>query len=497
MYGILIAAILIFVFSFPLAYFSSKYNIDLDLLSRSSGFGYYGSILTNIIFASFTVIFFSLEGSIMAQGFYHVLGLPKQIGYVVSTIIIFLPVLYGMSLLSKLQKYSNFIWIFLMIIPFLFLYFKDRSYHSFFVNFRGVNGYETALSVSVQAAGVCLSLMSQIAEQIDYLRFMPTQTKENKKKWWFSVIIAGPGWVIFGAIKQVIGMYIGVYLFQQQNSQELATEPVNQFNILYSLMFPKWLASTISLLLVVLSQIKINVTNAYSGSIAWANVSTRIFKKRPDYTIFLTVQLGLCILLMECDIFSFLNSLLSFYANTAIAWVTSVASDLVFNRTFFGYSPRVPEFRRGMIYPLNPVGFCSVLFSSFLSFLAYFGAFGETYKPYSPIIAVLFALVFPPIIAISTCGMFYTRRDDDGIPIERFDYSTGLLSTKLLQCHICNGFFERPDMLLCSIHQNYSCSLCLDIDTKKEHPLVSNKSELSWKESFSKWKRRGEQITSI
>ena len=53
---------------FPVAYYSARYNIDLDLVTRGSGFGYYGSVVTNVIFATFTFIFFALEGSIMAQG---------------------------------------------------------------------------------------------------------------------------------------------------------------------------------------------------------------------------------------------------------------------------------------------------------------------------------------------------------------------------------------------------------------------------------------------
>lgn len=52
---------------YPLAYYAARYNIDLDLITRGSGFGYYGSVVTNVIFASFTFIFCA-RGSIMAQG---------------------------------------------------------------------------------------------------------------------------------------------------------------------------------------------------------------------------------------------------------------------------------------------------------------------------------------------------------------------------------------------------------------------------------------------
>ncbi|WP_308102925.1 hypothetical protein [Lentzea sp. CC55] len=61
-------------------------------------------------------------------------------------------------------------------------------------------------------AGVCLSLMGQIGEQIDYLRFMPPRTDANRRAWWTSVVLAGPGWVVFGAVKQAIGAFMAVHV---------------------------------------------------------------------------------------------------------------------------------------------------------------------------------------------------------------------------------------------------------------------------------------------
>ncbi|NUP58673.1 MAG: hypothetical protein HOQ06_04250, partial [Pseudarthrobacter sp.] len=37
--GILVAAVVIFATGFPLAYYAARYNIDLDLITRGSGFG--------------------------------------------------------------------------------------------------------------------------------------------------------------------------------------------------------------------------------------------------------------------------------------------------------------------------------------------------------------------------------------------------------------------------------------------------------------------------
>ena len=115
--GILIAAVIIFVTGVPLAIYAARYNLDLDLITRGSGFGYYGSVLTNIIFASFTFIFFALEGSIMAQGLKLGLGLPLWIGYAISSLMIIPLVIYGMKLLSKLQLWTTPFWLVLMGAP--------------------------------------------------------------------------------------------------------------------------------------------------------------------------------------------------------------------------------------------------------------------------------------------------------------------------------------------------------------------------------------------
>jgi hypothetical protein len=48
-YAILLAALVIFLTGIPLAITAARYNIDLDLITRSAGFGYFGSVITSII----------------------------------------------------------------------------------------------------------------------------------------------------------------------------------------------------------------------------------------------------------------------------------------------------------------------------------------------------------------------------------------------------------------------------------------------------------------
>ena len=217
----------------------------------------------------------------------------------------------------------------------------------------------------------------------------------------------------------------------------MANQPVHQFLEIYRDIMPAGLALTLAVILVVISQVKINVTNAYSGSLAWTNSFTRITKHYPGRLVFLAFNLLIALVLMEANMFDFLNTILGFYANCGMSWIVTVASDIVFNKYVLKLSPKQPEFRRGMLFPVNPVGFGSMIISAGVSILAFFGALGSAIQPYSPLVAIVLALILPPIIAIATKGKYYLRRTDDGIDLPMYD-EHGNPSDAELTCHVCH-----------------------------------------------------------
>ncbi|MEG8181399.1 hypothetical protein GZH49_23115 [Nocardia terpenica] len=474
--GIGIFAVVVMLTGFPLAYYAARYNIDLDLITRGSGFGYYGSVITNLVFASFTFIFFATEGSIMAQGLRLGLHVPLWLGYLVSTLLIFPLVIYGMNTLAKLQVWTTPLWLLLMVLPFVFLVVRHPDSIGTFFAYGGRDGTAVSLAGAFLAAGVCLSLIAQIAEQIDYLRFMPPRTPENARRWWGWLLLAGPGWVLFGAIKQVVGLFLAVYLIANlPGAQDIANQPVHQFLEIYRDMVPSWLAMTLAVVLVVISQIKINVTNAYSGSLAWTNSFTRVTKTYPGRLVFLGLNLAIALILMEANMFDFLNNILGFYANCGIAWIVTVATDIAVNKYLLKISPKRPEFRRGMLYDINPVGPVGFGLSAVLSIATFFGLFGSALKPYSPIVAVVVAFVATPLTAIATRGRYYLRRTDDGIDLPMLD-EHGNPSGETLTCHVTGLDFERPDMIASAIpgpegEIQYISSLALSTDRSGEHVL--------------------------
>lgn len=477
--GILIAAVLIFISSFPLAYYAARYNVDLDLISRGSGFGYLGSILTNLIFVSFTFILFATEGAIMAQGLKVGFGLPLWAGYLVSSLMIIPLVMYGMKILAKLQSWTNPLWLIMMGLPLAFLLIKKPDSVSTFMAYSGQNGEGVNFASMMLAAGVCLSLTAQIAENIDYLRFMPPKTPKNKRSWWTAVILGGPGWVFLGAAKQIIGVFLAVYIIANLNqSTDMAMEPVNQFLSMYKEMMPGWLAVALAVFLVVVSQIKINVTNAYSGSLAWTNIYSRTFKRYPGRITFVVLNVGIALALMEFNMFQVLGFVLSFYSNFAIAWIFTVAADIVFNKYLLKLSPLEPEFRRGMLYNVNPVGVVSVLAAGGISVAMFFGAFGDGIAAFSPLFSAIIAVIVTPLMAVITKGRYYLRRSHDGIDVPMFD-EHGNPSDHKLTCAITGEEVERPDMVASAKtgpngETLYVSSLALTLDTTGEHVLPAD-----------------------
>ncbi|MGW2248922.1 purine-cytosine permease family protein [Kitasatospora sp. NPDC001660] len=461
MVAILAAAVVIFLTGIPISYYSAKYSIDMDLLTRGAGFGYLGSTLTSVIYASFTFIFFALEGSIMAQALQLGVGIPLPVAYLIASLIILPLVVYGMTALSKMQVWTQPIWLVLMVAPFVSIAVQDPGTFSAFTHFAGNSPTGSRISlIGIGAgAGVALSLIAQIGEQVDYLRFMPDKTPQNAKKWWGAVIGAGPGWVVLGAAKQIGGAFLA-FTIAGSVGLDKADQPIQQYLAGFR-TFAAPVALGLATFFVILSQIKINSTNAYSGSLSWSNFFSRLTHRHPGRVVYIFLNVGIALALMEGGVFGFLNTVLGFYSNVAIAWIGAVVADLVINKPL-ELSPSYVEFKRAHLHNFNPVGFGSMLIASAVSITAYFGAFGSYGTAFSPFIALLLAMALSPLLAVLTKGRYYiARTDDQDEPLFTED---GLLSAATLTCTVCAEDFERPDIAGCPFHQGAICSLCCSLE---------------------------------
>ncbi len=458
--AVLLAAVTIFLTSMPIAYYSSKYSIDMDLLTRGAGFGYFGSTLTSLIYASFTFIFFALEGSIMAQALDRGLGIPLWLGYLICSLLVLPLVIFGMTLLAKLQVWTQPVWLVLMFAPFVALMITDPGLFSDWTSFKGNSDDSGFNALSMGAgAGIALSLIAQIGEQVDYLRFMPAKTAKNARRWWSAVLAAGPGWVILGAFKQLGGAFLAFYVATEVGLTK-AGEPIEQFIGGFDSFLPTGIVLGVAVFFVILSQIKINVTNAYSGSLSWSNFFSRALHWHPGRVVWVFFNVAIALLLMEANLFSFLGKILGFYSNIAIAWIGAVVADLIIIKPLLKIGPSYIEFKRAHLYPINPVGFGAMVVASVFSILAFYGAFGDYLDAFSPFLALVIAMVLAPLIAIATKGKYYIAREPD--------YGAGAAPVAdpnaELVCVVCQQPYELPDMASCPFHTGPICSLCCTLE---------------------------------
>jgi len=65
---------------------------------------------------------------------------------------------------------------------------------------------------------------------------------------------------------------------------------------------------------VVVSQLKINVTNAYAGSLAWSNFFSRLTHSHPGRVVWVLFNSVIAFMLMEMNVFQALGEVLGLYS---------------------------------------------------------------------------------------------------------------------------------------------------------------------------------------
>jgi signal transduction histidine kinase/purine-cytosine permease-like protein len=476
--AVLVVSLIIFLVSLPIAYWCSIANVDIDLLTRGAGFGYIGSTITSIIYASFTLIFFAIETSIWAQALKVATGLNIVVGYLVCSLVIIPIVFFGVTAINQLQRWSQPIWVAMMVAPFGFILYKDPQVLSAWVAFEGGNpGGGFNILMFGAASGVLFSLVAQIGEQADYLRFLPDRTPANRGAWWAAMLMAGPGWIVIGALKILAGSLLAVLALRAGSSASESVEPIHMFVRAYQFVVDNpATALALAAIFVTISQIKINVTNAYSGSLAMSNCFVRLGHFHPGRVVWLVFNVLIALLLSLLGIFETLEAVLSVYSTVAIAWIGAMVADLVvLKRT--GISPPYIEFKRAHLYDINPVGCGATLIASVIAIVAYAGAFGPVVQSLFGFIALAAAFVSAIVIAYATGGRYYIARSDAQYRNKP--------TTLLVECCICEREYEAPDMAHCPFYKGPICSLCCGLELhcndfcKNPNDVTDSTSELS------------------
>jgi signal transduction histidine kinase/CheY-like chemotaxis protein/purine-cytosine permease-like protein len=459
-WAIAAVSVLIYLTSLPISYYAARYGVDMDLLTRGAGFGYIGSTVTSLLYAIFTFIFFALEAAIMSLALQLYFHISLAIAYVLSSLVVIPIVMFGITLINRLQSWTQPLWLVLFVLPYAAVLWHHPGVLADWTTFAGFAPQGRAFSIIAfgQASTVVFALIVQVGEQVDYLRFLPPLTAQNRTRWWLALLAAGPGWIVPGALKMLGGAFLAFVAIQHEVDIAHAAQPTQMYLVAYHLLLdPLGLASwalPAMTLFVIVSQLKINVTNAYAGSLAWSNFFARLTHSHPGRVVWLVFNVMIALLLVEVGVFDAIGKVLSLYANVAIAWVGALFADLVINKPL-GYSPRHIEFKRAHLYDVNPVGVGAMLIAAAVAMLAHAGLFGVLANAMSSFIAFGVAFACAPVIAILTRGRYY---------IARTARPTGEATS--LRCAICENAFEPDDTAYCPAYGGTICSLCCSLDSR-------------------------------
>lgn len=460
---------LFFITGFPIAYYSAKHGLDIDLLTRGAGFGYLGSTITSLIYATFTFIFFAIEAAILASAFEVLLGIPLQVGYALSALFVIPIVTHGIRAISRFQVGTQWIWLILQVSAIAVVVTQEYQHFYNWTEYTPSSLPHSAYFDWIlfgSAASVLFALMAQIGEQVDYLRFFPKKTPQNQRRWWFWLILAGPGWVFIGAIKMLLGSFLAYLAISDGATAIQATDPTYLYQrIFFFLTSSPTTALMLAAVFVFICQMKINLTNAYAGSIAWSNFFSRLTHSHPGRVVWLVFNVTIALLLMELGIYQALGAILGVFAIAAVSWLGSLSADLLINKPL-GLSPNYVEFKRAHLYDINPVGTGSMLIATTLGLVSYLGVFGEEAKSLCHFISLATCFVCVPLIAWVTKGKYYlARQSPELIPmIEQAQQCN--LRYVTLTCGICENAFETEDMSFCSAYMQPICSLCCSLDVR-------------------------------
>ena len=456
--AVMVVGFIIFLTGIPISYHAAKNGTDIDLLTRGASFGYIGSTITSLIYASFTFIFFALEAAIMAMALKLTVGVPLGWGYLISAVVVIPLVTHGITLISRFQLWTQPLWILLQLLPLGFIAWHDfqsvQSWTGFEVSQNAAGGHFDLLLFGA-ASSVVFSLIAQIGEQVDFLRFLPNERKPSRR-WFMAMLSAGPGWIVIGMFKILIGSFLAWLALSHGFSATEAADPTRMYMVAFNYLTQSPnMALVLAGVFVVISQLKINVTNAYAGSIAWSNFFSRLTHNHPGRVVWLVFNVTIALVLMELGIYRVLEDILGAYSIVALAWVGSLVADLVINRPL-GLRPQQMEFKRAYLYDINPVGVGSMLAACAIGFSAYLGLFGDVARALSSFLALGSTFLVSPLIAWFTGGRYYIARPADVIQGDG----------DLLQCSICEHHFEHEDMATCPAYGGHICSLCCSLDVR-------------------------------
>lgn len=443
-YNVLIAIVYIFAVQTGLNLLfvkaASRTGLSSDLMSRGLGLGFDGSAWTTLVYWVGWITFFATEGQILASAVTAQTGLPEAVSKLIVGVS-FLPlVLYGLGFMAKFQTWTLYLYVVGIAALLAKVIFSGPGTGELARFYQGHAGNVGGLGLLGALAAYNGLLPNVLFGHADLARLLANDgslTRSGRRDvLWISLVPYSLfAYVVFGVI--------GLYLWAATGG---STNPGTYF------------VGTIGIagfLLIILTQIRINLINAYSGSLSLANFFSRLHVV-PGRPVWAIVMVGVGTALMYLNVLGNLGTVLTYEGILLFAWVGVVVADLVLVRGVHRYGPaegRFIEYRRSMLPHWNPVGVVPLAVSTVVGLVLAIGGqnglFGGTIAlDLSSWVALLLAILLTWWLGVRDRGRSYAIR-----PI--IDWPRSDLVT---ECPLDSEVVSTHDLFPCPYHGQWICS---------------------------------------
>ncbi|HWK21889.1 MAG TPA: cytosine permease [Ureibacillus sp.] len=382
-----------------ISYLAAKTGLNVNLLARGGGFGYLGASITSLIYALNFIMYCAIEGSIMAYAVHEYISFVPVPALMIFFGLAVIPLnWFGIKQLDKLQKWSMPIFLFFLIAGFIALAMTANKFAGNVWTFLP-EGLQVGGGSLIACIGVMNGLVGIMALLVsDYARFI------KKEEFKIGVFMVGfmPQFICF-FVMGLIGIWFGVNL-NEQNPGVYFVHLLGIGGVLFT----------------ILTQLRINITNLYSGSLSLANFFENVFKFKPGRIFWVVVTSVTAILAMLFGVMDHLGNLLTFQGVFLMSWGAVLVSDALVVKKILKIGPNYFEHRQNYLFAWNPVGVVSLVIASVVGSLAAFGYMGVFLQNIAAFFAAIIAFILTIIIAVVTKGKYYIKEEANDILPEEY-----------------------------------------------------------------------------
>jgi len=334
----LVATVLVYsVLGWVLTGWGTRWGLNSTLLSRRM-FGAYGAVLTALLLAATTLYYAVFESSVLAQAFRIRFGGPGLHWWYLIVVVALLPLMLGsvQTWMDRLNAYLLPLYVVGMVAAVVVAAVKYGNGSQWFHFAGSIPAAARPAPGWLMAFALYMGIWINMPITVEFSRLGRPQDLRFHQHVTF-------GWVFYIWLFLLNGL-AGIYL----TSTVLPAGSAGETGVVQALVkvLGVW-----GVLLIVVTQVRINTLNYYVSSTNWGRLAQRLAGLRLPRIAWVVAVAVVAFLLMLTDVFSYLQSAMNWQGVFLVSWVGIVVTHFV---TRPAERRSGPEFRPGRLKAVTP-----------------------------------------------------------------------------------------------------------------------------------------------